>query len=626
MYHSTALLLPDGRVLVAGGGRLSTATPYLNAEIYSPGYLFKGPRPSVTAAPKALSYGGDFFVGTPDAARVASVALVRNGAVTHGVDMNQRYLPLTFTETAGGLTVQAPADSNLAPPGDYMLFVVDGNGVPSVAPFVRFAAPGEDTRPPTAPAGLAAAPTAPGVVSLQWTAATDDVRVAGYNVYRSTISGFVPAAQSLVGSSTSTAYTDAGLAAGTYYYVVRATDAAGNIGPASNEAAAAAAADTTAPTISVTAPASGATVAATVDLSANAADDVGVASVRFLVDGVQVGDVDTSAPYSIAWSSRAVANGSHTLTAVARDASGNETASGPVAFEVVNAAVPGLVAAWGFDEGAGTNANDATGNGHTGVISNAEWRPAGRFGGALLFNGVDSWVTVVDAADLRLANGMTVEAWVLPTHIDGFETVVLKERPGGLSYALYANNAESGPGVPTGWVQTQAGYDLGASGTSIVPLNNWTHLATTYDGQAVRLYVNGVLVRTVDVLGDMETSATPLRIGGNAVWGEYFSGLIDEVRVYNRALTQAEVQTDMNTAVVAPPAAAAAMLMAAPTSPAGAARISSGGDAAQGVTQSVLSPDDAGTGALTGRRIALRRLLRLADPGAVRAIAARRGH
>jgi hypothetical protein len=447
------------------------------------------------------------------------------------------------------LTVQAPADSKLAPPGDYMLFVVDSNGVPSVAPFVRFAAPGEDREAPTAPAGLAAAAGAPGVVSLQWTAATDNVRVVGYNVYRSTVPGFVPGAQNLVGSTTSTTYADTGLAAGRYYYVVKAADAAGNIGPASGDASAVATADTTAPAVSVTAPAAGATVSDTVNLSADASDDVGVASVRFLIDGVQAGAADTSAPYSVAWSSRGVPNGSHTLTAIARDASGNETTSEPVAFEVANTAVPGLVAAWGFDEGFGATANDATGNGHKGTISNAEWQAAGKFGGALLFNGVDSWVAVDDAQDLDLAGAMTVEAWVMPFDIDGFETVVLKERPGGLSYALYANNAEQGPGVPTGWVQTQAGYDLGAGGTSLLPLHTWSHLATTYDGQEVRLYVNGTLVQSVPVQGDLESAADALRIGGNAVWGEFFSGLIDEVRVYNRPLSATDILADSLTPI-----------------------------------------------------------------------------
>src|SRR5205085_9280462 len=118
----------------------------------------------------------DFFVGTPDAARVASVALVRNSAVTHSDNMNQRFLPLTFSATAGVLTVQAPPDANTAPPGDYMLFVVDTNGVPSVAPFVRFAAPYEDSRPPSAPTNLRPSGTWCSA-RLQWTAAPDNLGV-----------------------------------------------------------------------------------------------------------------------------------------------------------------------------------------------------------------------------------------------------------------------------------------------------------------------------------------------------------------------------------------------------------------------------------------------------------------
>jgi hypothetical protein len=141
MYHSTALLLPDGRVLSAGGGRDDPLpTDYLNAEIYSPPYLFKGARPTITDAPTAVGYGSSFFVQTPDAANIASVSLIRNGSVTHGVDMDQRFVPLTFTKGTGGLNVQAPANANLAPPGYYMLFIVDTNGVPSIAPFVRVAA------------------------------------------------------------------------------------------------------------------------------------------------------------------------------------------------------------------------------------------------------------------------------------------------------------------------------------------------------------------------------------------------------------------------------------------------------------------------------------------------------
>ena len=108
-----------------------------SAEFYSPPYLFKGARPVITQAPSQIQYGSNFFVGTPDATSIASVSLIRTGAVTHFFDQNERYLPLSFTQTSGGLTVTAPVNANLAPPGYYMLFIVNSAGVPSVAPFVQ---------------------------------------------------------------------------------------------------------------------------------------------------------------------------------------------------------------------------------------------------------------------------------------------------------------------------------------------------------------------------------------------------------------------------------------------------------------------------------------------------------
>jgi hypothetical protein len=134
IYHSTALLLPDGRVLSAGGGRWGPS--YLEAQIYSPAYLFKGSRPTITSAPATLAYGADFFVGTA-ATNLSAVNLVRLGAVTHAFNANQRFLKLTFQPTAGGFTVQAPSGANLAPPGHYMLFILDANGIPSVASIIK---------------------------------------------------------------------------------------------------------------------------------------------------------------------------------------------------------------------------------------------------------------------------------------------------------------------------------------------------------------------------------------------------------------------------------------------------------------------------------------------------------
>jgi hypothetical protein len=137
-YHSTALLLPDGRVLVGGGGHPDSAVgPQLNFEVYSPPYLFRGARPRISAAPSQLAYGRTFTVETPDASSIADVTWIRLGSVTHGFNAGQRINRPAFSPTAEGVQVTPPADPNLAPPGDYMLFLLNGDGVPSIAHFIR---------------------------------------------------------------------------------------------------------------------------------------------------------------------------------------------------------------------------------------------------------------------------------------------------------------------------------------------------------------------------------------------------------------------------------------------------------------------------------------------------------
>jgi beta-lactam-binding protein with PASTA domain len=258
LYHSIALLLPDARVLVAGMGADGGVADQLSAEIFSPAYLFKGARPTIASSPQTLQYGTHFAVASPDSARIASVSLVRNSAVTHATNMEQRYLNLAFTPAADGLDVTAPANSNLAPPGNYMLFLVDVNGVPSMASFVQLPLPGADVVPPTAPTNLQASAGA-GTVNLSWTASTDSVGVTLYNIHRSTQPGFTVSAANRIGQSSTTSYTDAGLPPGTYYYRVTAQDAATNVSVSSNEAAATVLGDTTPPSVTTTAPANGAT-------------------------------------------------------------------------------------------------------------------------------------------------------------------------------------------------------------------------------------------------------------------------------------------------------------------------------------------------------------------------------
>jgi galactose oxidase len=151
-YHATTLLLPDGRVFSAGGGEFQVKDAqgndvpndpqdsHANAQLFSPPYLFAGPRPEIVAAPSAVTLGADFTVQVSAAVPVDRVSLLRLGAVTHANAMDQRFLWLDTTVTGTGLTVTAPATPQLCPPGPYLLFVLSPQGVPSVAAVVRVAA------------------------------------------------------------------------------------------------------------------------------------------------------------------------------------------------------------------------------------------------------------------------------------------------------------------------------------------------------------------------------------------------------------------------------------------------------------------------------------------------------
>ena len=204
---------------------------------------------------------------------------------------------------------------------------------------------------------------------------------------------------------------------------------------------------------------------------------------------------------------------------------------------------PGLVGAYNFEEASGSTVVDASGKGNTGTISGASRITQGRFGKALSFDGVDDWVTVNDAPSLDLTTGMTLEAWVYPTlDMTQWATVILKETPGGALYELHANGDQSQPLISV----TVGGRYRVLSGGPWLLANQWTHLAATYDGTIQRLYVNGTQVAQRLQTGPIQVSSSPLRMGGNSIWGDFFQGRIDEVRVYNRALNATDIQTDMN--------------------------------------------------------------------------------
>jgi hypothetical protein len=177
LYHSTALLLPDATVLVAGGGAPGPLTN-LNVEIYYPPYLFRAdgtpaPRPAIAAAPELLQIGGIFALDVISVASVSRVTLVKTGSVTHGWNMEQRFLELAFTASGSSLSVQSPAGAADAPPGTYLLFLIDSAGVPSVGRIVRIEPAAPANQAPTVSAGADRTITLPNNVALSGTAADD---------------------------------------------------------------------------------------------------------------------------------------------------------------------------------------------------------------------------------------------------------------------------------------------------------------------------------------------------------------------------------------------------------------------------------------------------------------------
>ena len=209
---------------------------------------------------------------------------------------------------------------------------------------------------------------------------------------------------------------------------------------------------------------------------------------------------------------------------------------------------PGLVGAWGFEEGAGTTTADASGKGNLGTVSGASWTTQGRYGNALSFDGSSSVVRVADSASLDLSTAMTLSAWIRPAATQsGWRTIMQRETD---AYFLNASNSV-GPLRPSGG-GTLGGNTQFLSGPTASPVSAWTHVAITYDGAALRLFINGTQVASQATTGAIQATDNPLWIGGNSPYGEYFQGLIDEVRVYNRALTQADIQADMNGPVPGP--------------------------------------------------------------------------
>jgi hypothetical protein len=399
-----------------------------------------------------------------------------------------------------------------------------------------------DTVAPSAPTDLSASVVSSSQIDLSWTASTDNIAVTGYRVFRDGTE---------IGTASTTSFSDTGLTADTAYeYTVGAIDAAGNPSDLSATVnATTPAPDTVAPSVVLTGPAAEATVSGTVTITADAADDVGVAGVQFLVDGVNLGAEDGASPYSVSWNTAGVPNGSHTLLALARDAAGNVTTSSPITVTVANTQTAGLVAGWSFDEASGTLATDRSGNNNTATLVNGVARGTGNYGGGLTFDGINDYLSIPNSASLDVSGTeLTLSMWINPQALAGGDSVVLgKFWNATMTSPYYQYGLElSGGTVPVFQVGTTGGVQLASMGSALA-LNQWSNLAIVFNGSQAQFYVNGALVTTASLSASITARGNALRVGADASTQQFFKGSLDDVRIYTRALTTAEIQADMAT-------------------------------------------------------------------------------
>jgi concanavalin A-like lectin/glucanase superfamily protein len=232
----------------------------------------------------------------------------------------------------------------------------------------------------------------------------------------------------------------------------------------------------------------------------------------------------------------------------ATDAAGNFSGYSNIA----SATATGRVAAYAFDAGTGTTTADASGNGLTGTLAGATWTPAGKYGNALAFDGTTSYVDLGNPIPLQFTGSMTWSAWVFATANPRDDGQILAKSAGSDGWQL-KTSPDTGSQTFGVAVSATATTKVQRYSTTTRALNTWYHVAGVYNAtaQTLDIYVNGVLDNGVlngTVPAAQFNSSQPVNIG-RRTGGYYFQGIIDDVRIYNRALSAAEIATDMTTPV-----------------------------------------------------------------------------
>lgn len=533
LYHSTALLLPDGRVMVGGGGTPGPRN-YTDVEFYSPAYLFDGEelaeRPEVTGVPKKVGYDGTFDVQAD--VDVSRVTLVRNGSVTHGFNNDQNFQDLAFAQDGGTLTIETPVDGTWAPPGAYMLFVFDEDGTPSVADIVQIDPTVEmDVRTPhlvdqleypRIPAEWRSA-NPPAVVDVEpgngrmspWEVDSEVqlVRAAASSQGGLGLTGYHLA----VGDDGSLTRTVKGLDPGREYRVsLRYARDSRSSGTAPGTA------DLSVADLSTT-------LSAPTDLSS---------TTRF---GTYVGTFTAQSR-------------SHDLTLT-----GGDSAAGVMIDDVVITGTdPGasdVPVHYAFDEGTGSRAGNSgtdAGVGAATLTGATGWSEDGVHGGALDLAGgaTDNAVDLPDDL-LRGEDAFTTSFWVRPDTKTGWTGLFhlgdgLGDAGSFFQLQMQTDAAPGGTGLAATFKAKGSALQerVYATPTRDVEAGEWNHVAFTRQGSTGTLYLDGEPVASRDDLTIDMTDVGPTSnnwLGRNGFPDPAYDGLMDDVRVYSTALGDADV-------------------------------------------------------------------------------------
>jgi hypothetical protein len=307
----------------------------------------------------------------------------------------------------------------------------------------------------------------------------------------------------------------------------------------------------TPPMVSITSPTNGQFVSAALSLTASASDSVGVANVQFLVDGAPLGTV-SAAPYTMSLQTTTLTNATHTITAVATDNVGNQATSAAVTVAVDNVttgATAGLVAYWSFDSTYvnGTTLFDQSGNMNNATAFSTTSVP-GEIGQALYFNGSSSSIQVTPSSSTQafdLIGDLSFSLWVQTTNSTRDEALISKYTAAGSGFGYVLRT------TPGGTVELQLGNNNVVASTISVATDvtrindgNWHHVAVVVTlGSSVAFYVDGQLSSTYPLNSVPAVAVTSFEMGitSIATSGTYFTGSMDEVRIYNRALSASDV-------------------------------------------------------------------------------------